>query len=307
VAPELATADRAELAALLRGYSIEVTARGATAAEVCLAHLASGTEVYVAFTPRDTHHGIVDTASRLHAAGFVPVPHVTARNLASFTQLNHFLARLAGEAGVTRALVLGGDADRPTGPYHSSLQALETGLFQRHGIRRIGLACYPEAHRKVETAVLDEALAAKLDLVRGAGLEAWLVSQFCFEAAPIVRLAQRLRARGVDAPLRVGLAGPADLRRLWKYGLYCGIGNSIRALGSRVDAVANLLARRTPDPVVADLAKALRRDPGLKIAGIHVFTFGGVAGAADWANAIIDAASVPAAAAPAQGSGQTAQ
>ena len=288
--PELAMADRTDLAALLRGYSVEVTARGAAAAEVCLAHLATGTEVYVAFTPRDTHHGIVDTAIRLQAAGFVPVPHVTARKVASFTQLNDFLARLAGEAGVTRALVLGGDADRPTGPYRSSLQALESGLFQRHGIRRIGLACYPEAHRKIDAAALDEALAAKLDLVRRAGLEAWLVSQFCFEAAPIVRFAERLRAEGVDAPLRVGLAGPADLRRLWKYGLYCGIGNSIRALGPRVDAVANLLARQTPDTVVADLAVALRRDPALGVVGIHIFTFGGVASAASWANAVVAAA-----------------
>jgi methylenetetrahydrofolate reductase (NADPH) len=290
VPPDHDPAGEARLSALLRGYSIEVTARGAAAAEVCRAHLAAGTEVYIAFAPRDTHPGIVDTASRLQAAGFMPVPHVTARTVASFTQLNDFLARLAGEAGVTRAMVLGGDADRPAGPYRSSLEALASGLFERHGIRRIGLACYPEAHRKIEAATLEEALVTKLDLVRRIGLEAWLVSQFCFEAAPIVRLAERLRAEGVDAPLRVGLAGPADLRRLWKYGLYCGIGNSIRALGSRVDAVANLLARQTPDRIVADLAMALQQEPGLGIAGIHIFTFGGVAAAADWANAILDVA-----------------
>jgi methylenetetrahydrofolate reductase (NADPH) len=289
VPPDLDIADKAELAALLRGYSVEVTARGAAAAEICRAHLAPGTEVYVPFTPRDTHHGVVDTATRLHAAGFVVVPHVTARKVASFTQLNDFLARLAGAAGVSRALVLGGDADLPAGPYHSSLQALESGLFQRHGVRRIGLACYPEAHRKIEAAALDAALAAKLDLIGREGLEPWLVSQFCFEAAPIVEFAKRLSASGVGVPLRVGLAGPADLRRLWKYGLYCGIGNSIRALGTRVDAVANLLARRTPDAIVADLTVALRHDPTLAIAGIHIFTFGGVAAAADWTNAVLAA------------------
>jgi methylenetetrahydrofolate reductase (NADPH) len=290
VPPDVDPADQADRAALLRDYSIEVTARGAAAAEICRDHLAPGTEVYIAFTPRDTHLGVLDTATRLHGAGFVVVPHVTARNVASFTQLNDFLARLAGEAAVTRALVLGGDAARPAGPYHSSLQALESGLFQRHGVRRIGLACYPEAHRKIDAAALDQALAAKLDLIRRQGLQPWLVSQFCFEAAPIVDFAERLKARGVGAPLRIGLAGPADLRRLWKYGLYCGIGNSIRALGSRVDAVANLLARRTPDALVADLAAARRRDPALPIAGIHIFTFGGVAGAADWANGILAAA-----------------
>lgn len=287
VATEFEVADKADLAALLCGYSIEVTAHGAAAADVCRAHIAAGTEVYIAFTPRDTHHGVVDTATKLHEAGFAPVPHVTARNFASFTQLNDFLARLAGEAGVTRALVLGGDPDRPAGPYHSALELLETGLFQQHGIHRIGLACYPEAHRKIEGDVLDQALAAKLEIGRRMGLETWLVSQFCFEAAPIIDYARRLRASGISAPLRVGLAGPADLRRLWKYGLYCGIGNSIRALGSRVDAVANLLARQTPATILADLAPAARRDPALGIEGVHIFTFGGVAGAADWANGML--------------------
>jgi methylenetetrahydrofolate reductase (NADPH) len=274
-----------DLAPLLRGYSIEVTAHGADAAAVCRAHLPPGAEVYIAFTPRDSHCGVVDTATGLRAAGFVPVPHVTARNVASFTQLNDFLARLAGESGVTRALVLGGDADPPAGPYHSALELLQSDLLQRHGIERVGLACYPEGHRRIATEVLDQALMAKLELASRIGLATWLISQFCFEASPIVSYALRLRAAGVGAPLRVGVAGPADLRKLWKYGLYCGIGNSIRALGPRVDAVANLLARQTPDRIVSELAKAVRRQPELDIEGVHIFTFGGVAGAADWANA----------------------
>jgi methylenetetrahydrofolate reductase (NADPH) len=278
-------AENDDLATLLRGYSVEVTAHGANAAEVCRAHLPPGAEVYIAFTPRDSHHGMVDTATALRAAGFVPVPHVTARNIASFTQLNDFLARLAGESGVTRALVLGGDTGPPAGPYHSALELLQSDLLQRHGIDRIGVACYPEGHRRIETGDLDRALAAKLDLARRIGLATWLVSQFCFEAAPIVGYARRLRANGVAAPLRVGLAGPADLRKLWKYGLYCGVGNSIRALGARVDAVANLLARQTPDRIVSELGEAVRRQPGLDIEGVHIFTFGGVASAADWANA----------------------
>ena len=90
--------------------------------------------------------------------------------------------------------------------------------------------------------------------------------------------------------MRVGLAGPADHRRLWKYALHCGIGNSIRALGSRPDAVANLLVRRAPDDIVRALAAARRRNPSLGIDGIHLFTFGGVSSAAQWANAILAAA-----------------
>jgi methylenetetrahydrofolate reductase (NADPH) len=279
------TADQ-ELAQLLRGYSIEVTTHSRSAVEVCRAHLAPGTEVYIAFVPGETHHAVVATAARLRAAGFVPVPHVTARSVTGFTQLSDFLARLAGEAGVTRALVVAGDLEQPAGPYHSSLELLQTGLFQRHGIRRVGLACYPEAHRRIDGDLLEQALLAKLELVRGAGLEAWLVTQFCFETAPILQRVRQLRDLGIAEPLRVGLAGPADRRTLWKYALHCGIGNSIKALGTRVDAVANLLARRTPDGIVRELAAAQRQDPGLGIAGIHIFTFGGVASAASWAKAL---------------------
>ena len=139
-------------------------------------------------------------------------------------------------------------------------------------------------------SLLAQALLDKIELARSAGLEAWLVTQFCFEAAPLVRHVRQLRDLGIAAPLRVGLAGPANRRTLWKYALHCGIGNSIRALGSRVDAVANLLARRTPEPILRELAAAERRDPGLGIEGVHIFTFGGVASSADWANGILTAA-----------------
>jgi len=83
-------------------------------------------------------------------------------------------------------------------------------------VQRIGLACYPEAHPRIAAEALEEALLAKLELVRSAGLEGWLVSQFCFEAASIVRLLERLRALGIREPVRVGLAGPAGHRQLWK-------------------------------------------------------------------------------------------
>jgi methylenetetrahydrofolate reductase (NADPH) len=282
-----------ELAQLLRGYSIEVTTHSRSAVELCRTHLAVGTEVYIAFVPGETYHAVAAVAARLRAAGFEPVPHITARSIAGFTQLGDFLARLAGEAGVSRALVVGGDLEQPAGPYHSSLELLQTGLFQQHGIRRIGLACYPEAHHRIEAGLLEQALVAKLELLRGAGLDAWLVTQFCFEAAPILDRVRQLRGLGVSAPLRVGLAGPADRRTLWKYALHCGIGNSIRALGTRVDAVANLLARRAPDPILRELAAARRQDPALGIEGIHIFTFGGVASAADWANALLAGAPAP--------------
>ena len=73
-------------------------------------------------------------------------------------------------------------------------------------------------------------LPRKLAAAKARGLDAYLVGQFAFDAAPIVSLARRLREAGIDAPYRVGIAGPAKRTTLIKYALMCGVGPSLRAL-----------------------------------------------------------------------------
>jgi methylenetetrahydrofolate reductase (NADPH) len=278
------------VASFLRGYSIEVTSRSRTAVAACRDSLDPGTQVYIAAIPGDSYHNAVATAAELARSGFVPVPHVAARNIASFTQLNDFLARLRGEAGVDRALVIGGDAEHPVGPYGSALSLLQTGAFQKQNVRRVGIACYPEPNARLGKALLDQALADKIAFAKREGFDAWLVTQFCFDAAPILACTRQLRAGGVTLPLRVGLTGPADIRTIWKYALHCGIGNSMRALGTRVDAISNLLVRHTPDTLVERLAEAGRADPSLDLGGVHFFAFGGIAATGRWARTALDRA-----------------
>lgn len=273
---------------LVRGFSIEITSRSRSAVAACREGLEAGTQVYIAAIPGDSYHNAVTTARALSQAGFVPVPHISARNIASFTQLNDFLARLRGEAGVSRALVIGGDAEHAIGPYSSALAALQTGAFQKQGISKVGIACYPEPNRRVDRAQLDVALADKIAFLQREGFDAWLVSQFCFDAEAIATMAKKLRSSGITLPVRVGLAGPADIRTIWKYALHCGIGNSVRVLGTRVDAISNLLVRHTPDRLVTELADAMKHDPALGIAGVHFFAFGGVAGTARWARTALE-------------------
>lgn len=266
----------------LSDFSLEVTARSRRAIDICREHLDPGSQVYIAFIPGDSYQAIVATARGLRRAGFVPVPHVAARSLTGPVQLDDFLGRLAGEAEVERALVVGGDTDRPVGTYTASLELLQSELFPAHGISHVGLGCYPEGHPKVADGELNSALLAKLALAADQGLGTWLVSQYCFTPEPIIACAQALRTQGVTAPLRVGLAGPADRGTLLKYSLKCGIGNSIKVLGSRFGAVRDLLVQQTPDDLVADLASAYEQDPGLGIEGLHLFPFGNIAASAAW-------------------------
>jgi methylenetetrahydrofolate reductase (NADPH) len=277
------SAQDADASLLLRGFSLEVSSRDTRAIDRAAELLPPGTEVYLNWLPGDTHHRTIAAAARLRQAGLTPVPHIAARFLASFTQLADFLARLAGEAEVRQALAIGGDRDNPVGPFESSEQALATGLFARHGFQRVGLAGYPEGNPRIAPAVVAAALAAKLALVRTQGLTPYIATQFCFEARPILAWLQALRAGGVEVPVHVGLAGPASITTLMKYGLRCGVGNSVRALALRGPAIAHLLNETGPDTIIRELATAAALEPGLGIAGIHLFSFGGLQRTAEWA------------------------
>src|SRR5207253_1784145 len=101
-----------------------------------------------------------------------------------------------------------------------------------------------------------------------AGLAPYIVTQFCFEAQPILDWVRARRADGIDVPIRIGLAGPASITTLMKYALRCGVGNSVRALSLRGTAIARILTENSPDRVVADLARAADASD-VRLDGLH--------------------------------------
>jgi methylenetetrahydrofolate reductase (NADH) len=272
--------ERRNIQALLVGASLELSSRDPAEIDACADLLEPGTAVYISMPPGQTYHGIVVLATRLKRAGFRPVPHVAARRIASRDALDEYLARAAGEASVDSALVIAGDSDRASGPFDSSRALLESGLFQRHGVVRIGVAGYPEGHPKVAETALEAALTAKKVLARGAGLDLQVVSQFCFEAEPIRAWAAKMKGHGL--PMHIGLSGPASLPRLLRFAALCGIGNSVRALKTRPRAITRLLVEAGPEAVVRDIA----RPGGAAIAGVHFFCFGGLLRTARWLRAV---------------------
>ncbi|HKT53435.1 MAG TPA: methylenetetrahydrofolate reductase [Caulobacteraceae bacterium] len=273
-----------DLSALLRGYSAEVTAHDRKGLEAAVALMRPGAEVSIACVPGESTDRLVAAAKLLRQAGLVPVPHLVARNMESRAAFNRLLERLAGEAGLDRALLLGGDRDKPSGELDSSLQLIETGFLRKHGVGRIGLAIYPEGHPRIADAVLAAALSAKLEAAKNAGLDVWLISQFCFDAKAILALARRLRAQGVRQPFRIGVAGPAKRSTLIKYALTCGVGASMRALKERQDLARNVLAGETPEALLREVAAAQSAEPALGLSGVHLFTFGSLAKSAAWAD-----------------------
>lgn len=224
-------------------------------------------------------HRIVN---RARALGLIPVPHIVAGNIANRDALNHLLGRLSREAGVDRALVLGGDRDVPAGDFDNSLQLIESGLLQERGIDKIAIALYPEGQPRIPDAVLDRARANKIAAARAAGLQVILISQVCFESVPIIECLRKIRAEGVTERVRVGVAGPAKYSTVVKYARICGVGPSLRALKERQSLTKNMLAGETPERLILELEEAVEAEPSLNIWGIHFFTFASFKNTIEW-------------------------
>jgi methylenetetrahydrofolate reductase (NADPH) len=282
------TAPPANIAGMLSGYSVEVNPSDTKALEAAQRRLTPGTEVFLTWISGTNPMNMVAAATKLRRAGLFPVPHVGARHLESSAQLEQLAARLAGEAGVDRILVIGGDRAEPAGPYNSSLAVMQTGVFQKTGITHIAIAGFPEGNPNIPQVALEEALRAKVNFAGGTGLQLSIVTQFCCTARPIVAWLRRIRAQGIDSPVRLGIAGPASVATLARYAARCGIGNSLHVL-SEHPSFARLLTQKGPEPIMRDIAgyAGSEKDGRLQlgIAGLHFFVFGGFGKTVDWINA----------------------
>jgi methylenetetrahydrofolate reductase (NADPH) len=262
--------------------SVEVSARGRPIPELT-EWWRPGSEVFLPWLPGDEAAHQVQAAKAIAKAGFHPVPHIAVRRLASERELDEFLARAAGEADVSRLLVIAGDIDQPQGPFGSSLDVLVSGVPQRHGIKQIYVAGHPEGHPRVPREIMDEALRQKLAWGRANDMAMGVVTQFCFEAEPVIDWLARFQGEFTEAA-RIGIAGPANPATLLKFALRCGVGNSVRALQRQGGRFTRLLTETAPDQLIDDLLGAAAADK-IRLPDFHIFPFGGIRTAARWTRA----------------------
>jgi methylenetetrahydrofolate reductase (NADPH) len=273
-------ASSGELAALLPAASVEVSSRGHQL-QALQDNFRPGTDVTITFLPGDNYRHNVETAAALRRAGYNPVPHVAAREMPSREALDDFLTRARGEAGVTRILLIAGDVAAAKGPFKSSLDVRASGLIETHGFVSMSIAGHPEGHPFLEPSRAFNVLETWRDWGRQTNIRIDVVTQFCFESAPILEWIGELDARGGGLPVIVGLAGPATPATLMKFALRCGIGNSMRSLRGQIGRFGRLLTDTGPD----DVMRGLQSAPGnakASIAGFHLFPFGGLRKTGDW-------------------------
>lgn len=276
-----------DVAGLLRDFSIEVMPRTAAGVASFRRLLPAGTRVYIAHIAGTAIGDMVATARRLREEGFTPMPHLPARAIPDRATLADWLARYRGEAGVEEALLIAGGYDRAQGPFASTMDLLDSGLFAP--FRRLHVAGHPEGSRDVDPAGGEAnamaALAFKQAFAERSDAAMAIVTQFVFEPAPVIAWAGRLAAAGIDLPVHIGIAGPAKLQTLLKYAIACGVGPSLRVLERRARDVTRLLVPFEPTEIVAALAAHAATEPAFPLAAVHLFPLGGIAAAAAWTQA----------------------
>ncbi|MBY5932599.1 methylenetetrahydrofolate reductase [Tateyamaria omphalii] len=289
-----------EVETFLQGYSIEVMPRTAQKVDDFRAILPAGTRVYIAHIEGTPIEDMVATAKRVAAEGFPVMPHFPARIIKDQATLEDWVARYQGEAGVDQALLLAGGVDQPHGDFHSSMQLMESGAFDRAGYKRLHVAGHPEGNKDIDAdggmKNVDEAIQWKQKFSERTDADMAIATQFAFEADPIIRWADSLKAAGIDLPIHIGIAGPAKLQTMIKFAIACGVGPSLRVLQRRAKDVTKLLLPFEPTEVVSELAAHKAANPDFNIEQVHFFPLGGIKTNANWAIENGGASAVPAAA-----------
>jgi methylenetetrahydrofolate reductase (NADH) len=275
------TASPPALASLLEDFSLEMTGRDVAKLEQAGDTIPPGTRINVTFLGNEDLGMRLAAARAVKRLGFVPVPHISARRLPSQSALEEFLAALRADGAVDNVFVVGGDPATPKGPYDDSLAVVRSGLLQKYGVRHVGVGGYPEGHPGITDSALWSAVEGKAALLREQGMPGSVITQFGFDVDPVLTWVEAVRARGIDLPVRIGVAGPAGIRRLMTYAARFGVGTSAGIAKKYGFSITNLMGTAGPDRFLRALADRYdaRRHGELKL---HFYTFGGLKTTAEW-------------------------
>ncbi len=264
--------------------SIEVTPRHAGKLAELAGVLPAGTRVYITALPGADTADLVRAATLARDAGHVPVPHIAARGLSGDDELDALLGRLVAEAAVDDVLVVAGGVAWPAGDYAGAMDVLRSGLLERHGIVRVGVAGHPEGSPDIDPQAMRDALAEKNAFADGSAIEVRIVTQFALAAAPYVEWERRIREDGNRLPIVAGIPGVTSPATLLKYALACGIGPSVEVLRKQSGGLLKLATTRLwkPDAVAEGIAGSTIADPDSLFRGLHLFPFGGLDRSAAW-------------------------
>ena len=268
---------------MVDGYSLEMTAKETEGLREAAPLIRPNTQIAVTFLPGEEMEQRIEASVLVRELGFEPIVHLSARRIESETQLDWYLSEITKRAGVKRCFIIAGDPPEPEGPYSDSLQIIESGLLEKYGIEIVGVGGHPEGHPNVSKDDLWVWMEKKIAAVRAHGMTPLVVTQFAFDDDAIVEWVGEMRSRGIDVPVRLGVPGPAGIKRLLGFAKRCGVGASASVMKKYGVSLTNLIGSAGPDKLVTSLHAKLNDEEHGRVR-LHFFPVGALTPTAEWVN-----------------------
>lgn len=268
---------------ILEGYSLEMTAKERPQLVEAAHLMVPETPIAVPFLPGELMDDRIGAAVDIRGLGFEPMAHLSARRIESRKEFETMIRRLTTEAGAKRAFIVAGDPPRPEGPYEDTLQMLREGILEDNGIVAVGIGGHPEGHPAVDRDVLWRFMSEKVEEIDKRGMVPLIVTQFSFDPDACLEWLAEVRSRGIHVPVRLGIPGPAGIKRLLRYAKFCGVGASTSVLKKYGISLGKLMGTAGPDKLVDALRAGLTPEHGR--VRLHFYPFGGLEPTMEWINA----------------------
>ena len=261
----LDTTSRAALATFLGHPRYEVLPTE-EAEELVAGHVPVDVTITITSSPKRGIDATLALAARLAARGYDVVPHLAARLVRDRTHLKEIVARLAPLGG--NVFVVAGDSREAAGEFPDSVSLLTAIAAEAPGLHDIGITGYPESHSFIDDDLTIQAMWDKRRLAT------YIVSNLCFDVRVLKRWVARVRRRGVQLPIYIGMAGVADPAKLLRVSTRIGISDSARFLRGHSNWLLRMVrpGGYSPERLAVALTPELAQ-PDRKIVGLHVFTF----------------------------------
>ena len=264
----------------LKDFSIEVTPKAASKIVNFSDYLPAKTLIYIAHIEGTPIDDMVQTAKKITDQGFLAMPHFPARIIKNKNVLVEWITRYQNEAGVENALLIAGGSNKPYGEYDSSIDLIESELFDKANFKRLHIAGHPEGSKDIDpdgsSKNVDEALSWKNQFSNRTDASMAITTQFCFDSSSVIDWANSIKSSGIDLPIHIGIAGPAKLQTLLRYSIECGVGASIGIIQKRAKDITKLLLPYKPTEILQELAEYKISNPEFNIEKVHFFPLGGV-------------------------------
>ena len=267
-------------AGITDGFSLEMTAKDEASLRDAALLIPAETPIAVTYLPGEEVDARVAATIAVRELGFEPMPHFSARRITSEDDFEAYLKAVVEKAGVRRCFIVAGDPPEPQGPYFDTMALIATGAFERAGIQAIGIGGHPEGHPNMSEAECWAVLEAKVREIESRGMAPLVVTQFGFDPDAFLVWLKELRARGIMCPVRIGIPGPAGIKRLLAFAARCGVGASASVMKKYGVSITNLLGTAGPDKLVDAFAKGLGEEHGR--VRLHFYPFGGLRKTVEW-------------------------